>query len=386
MNYLRRTNNMRAKTKLIHAGIVGDEATGAVSTPIYQVSTYKQEAVGKFKGYEYSRTGNPTRHALEVLISDLEGGVAGFAFASGMAATSSIMMLFSKGDHVILTDDVYGGTYRVMTKVLNRFGIEATFVDTSDLTNVEAAILENTKAIFLETPTNPLLKITDIQEIAKLAKEKGLLTIVDNTFITPYFQQPIALGADIVVHSATKYLGGHSDVVAGLVVVNSEQLATDLHFVQNSVGAVLGPQDSWLLMRGIKTLGLRMEEHNLNAQRIAEFLNNHEAIGKVYYPGLVNHPGHELMKKQTTGFGGMISFDVGSEEKADVLLSKLRYFTLAESLGAVESLISVPARMTHASIPRERRLELGITDGLVRISVGIEDVEDLLEDLVQGLE
>lgn len=377
---------MRAKTKLIHAGIVGDEATGAVSTPIYQVSTYKQEAVGKFKGYEYSRTGNPTRHALEVLISDLEGGVAGFAFASGMAATSSIMMLFSKGDHVILTDDVYGGTYRVMTKVLNRFGIEATFVDTSDLTNVEAAILENTKAIFLETPTNPLLKITDIQAIAKLAKEKGLLTIVDNTFITPYFQQPISLGADIVVHSATKYLGGHSDVVAGLVVVNSEQLATDLHFVQNSVGAVLGPQDSWLLMRGIKTLGLRMEEHNLNAKRIAEFLSNHEAVGKVYYPGLVNHPGHELMKKQTTGFGGMISFDVGSEAKADELLSKLRYFTLAESLGAVESLISVPARMTHASIPRERRLELGITDGLVRISVGIEDVEDLLEDLAQGLE
>jgi cystathionine gamma-lyase/homocysteine desulfhydrase len=377
---------MRAKTKLIHAGIVGDEATGAVSTPIYQVSTYKQEAVGKFKGYEYSRTGNPTRHALEVLISDIEGGVAGFAFASGMAATSSIMMLFSKGDHVILTDDVYGGTYRVMTKVLNRFGIEATFVDTSDLSNVEAAILENTKAIFLETPTNPLLKITDIEAIAKLAKEKGLLTIVDNTFMTPYFQQPIALGADIVVHSATKYIGGHSDVVAGLVVVNSEQLATDLHFVQNSVGAVLGPQDSWLLMRGIKTLGLRMEEHHLNAQRIARFLNNHEAVGKVYYPGLADHPGHELMKKQTTGFGGMISFDVGSEEKADQLLAKLRYFTLAESLGAVESLISVPARMTHASIPRERRLELGITDGLVRISVGIEDVEDLLEDLIQGLE
>lgn len=376
---------MRAKTKLIHAGIVGDEATGAVSTPIYQVSTYKQEAVGKFKGYEYSRTGNPTRHALEVLISDLEGGVAGFAFASGMAATSSIMMLFSKGDHVILTDDVYGGTYRVITKVLNRFGIEATFVDTSDLSNVEAAILENTKAVFLETPTNPLLKITDIEAIAKLAKEKGLLTIVDNTFMTPYFQQPIALGADIVVHSATKYIGGHSDVVAGLVVVNSEQLATDLHFVQNSVGAVLGPQDSWLLMRGIKTLGLRMEEHHSNAQRIAEFLNNHEAIGKVYYPGLADHPGHELMKKQTTGFGGMISFDVGSEAKADQLLAKLRYFTLAESLGAVESLISVPARMTHASIPRERRLELGITDGLVRISVGIEDVEDLIEDLIQGL-
>ncbi len=376
---------MRAKTKLIHAGIVGDEATGAVSTPIYQVSTYKQEAVGKFKGYEYSRTGNPTRHALEVLISELEGGVAGFGFASGMAATSSVMMLFSKGDHVILTDDVYGGTFRVISKVLNRFGIEATFVDTGDLTNVEAAIQENTKAIFLESPTNPLLKITDIEAISKFAKEKGLLTIVDNTFMTPYFQQPISLGADIVVHSATKYLGGHSDVVAGLVVVNSDQLATDLHFVQNSVGAVLGPQDSWLLMRGIKTLGIRMEEHNINAHRIAEFLNNHEAVSNVFYPGLATHPGHNLMKKQATGFGGMISFDVGSGEKADELLAKLRYFTLAESLGAVESLISVPARMTHASIPSERRAELGITDGLVRISVGIEDVEDLLEDLTQAL-
>ena len=376
---------MRAKTKLIHAGIFGDEATGAVSTPIYQVSTYKQEAVGKFKGYEYSRTGNPTRHALEVLISDLEGGVAGFAFASGMAATSSIMMMFSKGDHVILTDDVYGGTFRVISKVLNRFGIDSTFVDTGDLANVEAAIKENTKAIFLETPTNPLLKVTDIEAIAKFAKEKGLLTIVDNTFMTPYLQQPIALGADIVVHSATKYLGGHSDVVAGLVVVNSEQLAADLHFVQNSVGAVLGPQDSWLLMRGIKTLGIRMEEHNSNAQQIAEFLNNHPAVSKVFYPGLEAHPGHELMKKQTSGFGGMISFDVGSAEKADELLAKLHYFTLAESLGAVESLISVPARMTHASIPAERRAELGITDGLVRISVGIEDVEDLMEDLSQAL-
>ena len=376
---------MRAKTKLIHAGIVGDETTGAVSTPIYQVSTYKQEAVGKFNGYEYSRTGNPTRHALEVLISELEGGVAGFAFASGMAATSSVMMLFGKGDHVILTDDVYGGTFRVISKVLNRFGIEATFVDTGDISNVEAEIKENTKAIFLETPTNPLLKVTDIEEIAKLGKEKGLLTIVDNTFMTPYFQQPIALGADIVVHSATKYLGGHSDVVAGLVVVNSDQLATDLHFVQNSVGAVLGPQDSWLLMRGIKTLGIRMEEHNVNAQRIAEFLNNHEAVSNVFYPGIATHPGHELMKKQTTGFGGMISFDVGSAEKADELLAKLRFFTLAESLGAVESLISVPARMTHASIPSVRRAELGITDGLVRISVGIEDVEDLLDDLTQAL-
>ncbi|KAA0964999.1 bifunctional cystathionine gamma-lyase/homocysteine desulfhydrase [Sporosarcina sp. ANT_H38] len=376
---------MRAKTKLIHGGIVGDVTTGAVSTPIYQVSTYKQETVGQFNGYEYSRTGNPTRHALEVLISDLEGGKAGFAFGSGMAAISSVMMLFSKGDHIVLTDDVYGGTYRVMTKVLNRFGISATFVDSSDVTKVEAAIEENTKAIFLESPTNPLLKVTDIEAITKLAREKDLLTIVDNTFMTPYFQQPIAQGADIVLHSATKYLGGHSDVVAGLVVVATEKLEEDLHFIQNSVGAILGPQDSWLLIRGIKTLGLRMEEHNVNAQKIAEFLDEHEAVGKVYYPGLKTHPGRELMTRQATGFGGMISFDVGSEKKADELLAKLRYFTLAESLGAVESLISIPARMTHASIPRERRLELGITDGLVRISVGIEDVEDLLEDLARAL-
>ena len=376
---------MRAKTKLIHGGIVGDATTGAVSTPIYQVSTYKQQSVGQFNGYEYSRTGNPTRHALEVLISDLEGGKAGFAFGSGMAAISSVMMLFSKGDHVVLTDDVYGGTYRVITKVLNRFGITATFVDSSDVSKVEEAIEENTKAIFLESPTNPLLKITDIEAVAKLAREKGLLTIVDNTFMTPYFQQPIAQGADIVLHSATKYIGGHSDVVAGLVVVATEKLAEDLHFIQNSVGAILGPQDSWLLIRGIKTLGLRMEEHNVNAQKIAEFLEEHEAVGKVYYPGLKTHPGRELMTRQATGFGGMISFDVGSEQNADELLAKLRYFTLAESLGAVESLISIPARMTHASIPRERRLQLGITDGLVRISVGIEDVEDLLEDLAKAL-
>ena len=376
---------MRAKTKLIHGGIVGDATTGAVSTPIYQVSTYKQQSVGQFNGYEYSRTGNPTRHALEVLISDLEGGKAGFAFGSGMAAISSVMMLFSKGDHVVLTDDVYGGTYRVITKVLNRFGITATFVDSSDVSKVEEAIEENTKAIFLESPTNPLLKITDIEAVTKLAREKGLLTIVDNTFMTPYFQQPIAQGADIVLHSATKYIGGHSDVVAGLVVVATEKLAEDLHFIQNSVGAILGPQDSWLLIRGIKTLGLRMEEHNVNAQKIAEFLDGHEAVGKVYYPGLKTHPGRELMTRQATGFGGMISFDVGSEQKADELLAKLRYFTLAESLGAVESLISIPARMTHASIPRDRRLQLGITDGLVRISVGIEDVEDLLEDLAKAL-
>lgn len=377
---------MRAKTRLIHGGIFGDETTGAVSTPIYQVSTYKQDAVGKFRGYEYSRTGNPTRHALEELIADVEYGHAGFAFASGMAAISSVMMMFSSGDHIVLTDDVYGGTYRVMNKVLNRFGLEFTFVDTGDLAAIEAAVQENTKAIFIETPTNPLLKVTDIEAVAKFAKTKNLLTIVDNTFMTPYLQNPIKLGADIVLHSATKYIGGHSDVVAGLVVVNSAELAEQLHFVQNSIGAVLGPQDSWLLMRGLKTLGIRMEETNANALKIAQFLDQHEKVGLVIYPGLESHTGHELIQKQATGFGGMISFDVGSKDKAGELIAKLKYFTLAESLGAVESLISVPAQMTHASIPIERRGELGIVEGLVRISVGIEDVEDLIEDLNNALQ
>ncbi|TKC19997.1 bifunctional cystathionine gamma-lyase/homocysteine desulfhydrase [Robertmurraya kyonggiensis] len=377
---------MKRKTRLIHGGISGDPATGAVSVPIYQVSTYKQEGVGGHKGFEYSRTGNPTRHALEELIKDIEGGHAGFAFGSGMAAITAVIMLLNSGDHVVLTDDVYGGTYRVMNKVLNRFGIESTFVDTSNLKEIEKAIKENTKAIYIETPTNPLLKITDIREAANIAKKHDLLTIVDNTFSTPYWQNPIELGADIVLHSATKYIGGHSDVVAGLVVVNSEKLAEDLHFVQNSTGGVLGPQDSWLLMRGIKTLGVRMEETEANTKEIVAFLEDHPQVKKVYYPGLETHPNHDIAKKQATGFGGMISFDVGSEAAADELLSKVKYFTLAESLGAVESLISVPARMTHASIPKERRAELGITDGLVRISVGLEDVEDLIEDLKQGLE
>jgi len=303
-----------------------------------------------------------------------------------MAAITAVMMLFNSGDHVILTDDVYGGTYRVMTKVLNRVGIESTFVDTSKMENIEAAIQENTKAIFIETPTNPLLKITDIQKASLLAKRHNLLTIVDNTFSTPYWQNPINLGADIVLHSATKYIGGHSDVVAGLVVVNSEKLAEELHFVQNSTGGVLGPQDSWLLMRGIKTLGLRMEATEKNTRRIVDFLESHPLVGKVYYPGLEDHPNHDIAKMQAGGFGGMVSFDIGSAEKADQLLAKIKYFTLAESLGAVESLISVPARMTHASIPADRRAELGITDGLVRISVGIEDVDDLIADLKQAIE
>jgi cystathionine gamma-lyase / homocysteine desulfhydrase len=377
---------MKKKTQLIHGGIVGDEQTGAVSVPIYQVSTYKQDGPGDHRGYEYSRTGNPTRHALEELIKDLEDGKRGFAFGSGMAAMTAVMMTFNQGDHVLLTDDVYGGSFRVITKVLNRFGIEATFVNTSDLNSIEKEIQPNTKALFLETPTNPTLKITDIEGAAKIAKANNLLTIVDNTFSTPYWQNPLTLGADIVLHSATKYIGGHSDVVAGLAVVNDEKLGEDLHFVQNSTGGVLGPQDSWLLIRGIKTLGLRMEETEKNTKEIVEFLLNNDRVKKVYYPGIENHPNHEIAKKQSRGFGGMVSFDVGSAEKAAEVLSKVKYFTLAESLGAVESLISIPALMTHASIPAERRAKLGITDGLIRISVGIEDAEDLVDDLKQALQ
>lgn len=375
----------RLKTKLIHGGIDGDPHTGAVNVPIYQVSTYKQSAIGQHKGFEYSRTGNPTRFALEELIKDLEGGVRGFAFGSGMAAISAILMLFNQGDHVIVGNDVYGGTYRVLSKVFNRFGLTASFLDTTDLIQIKEAIRSNTKAILLETPSNPLLNITDIKAVAEICKEHGLLLIVDNTFMTPYWQNPLALGADIVLHSATKYLGGHSDVVAGLAVVKDEKLGNELHFIQNSVGGILGPQDSWILIRGIKTLGLRMEEHEKNARKLASWLAERHDVAKVYYPGLNTHPGYEIQVRQARGFGGMISFDVGCGERAEQLVKKVRIFTLAESLGAVESLISVPARMTHASIPAERRAALGITDGLVRISVGIEDVEDLMEDLDQAL-
>ncbi|SFG07559.1 bifunctional cystathionine gamma-lyase/homocysteine desulfhydrase [Sporolactobacillus nakayamae] len=376
---------MRPKTQVIHAGIFGDEFTGSVSVPIYQTSTYKQEAVGKTKGYDYSRSGNPTRHALEVLIQELEHGKAGFAFGSGMAAISSVLMLLNSGDHLVITDDVYGGTFRVIDKVFKRLGISATFVDTSAPENIEKAITAKTKALYLETPTNPLLKVTDIREASKIAHQHGLLLIVDNTFATPYWQHPLDLGADIVLHSATKYIGGHSDVVAGLVAVASNELAERLYFVQNSVGAVPGPQDAWLLVRGIKTLGLRMEQVEKNANQIAKFLEAHPKVKKVYYPGLESHPGHNLAAKQASGFGGMISFDVGDEKTVNQILSKTHFFTLAESLGAVESLISVPAKMTHASIPKPRRDELGITDGLIRLSVGIEDAEDLIEDLEQAL-
>lgn len=376
---------LRRKTKLIHGGNPFDPHTGAVSVPIYQVSTYKQDDIGVHKGYEYSRTGNPTRHALEQYIADLEEGARGFAFSSGMAAIHAVFSLLNSGDHIILTDDVYGGTYRIITKVLSRLGIEATFADTTKLEELGKALQPNTKALFVETPTNPLLKITDIAEIARWAKARKLLFIVDNTFSTPYWQTPIALGADIVLHSATKYIGGHSDVVAGLAVVNSDKLGEELHFVQNATGGVLGPQDSWLLIRGLKTLGLRMEAHEENARAIVSYLSGHSAVQSIHYPGLPAHPQHELAKRQARGYGGIISFDAGSAERASEVLKKLRYFTLAESLGAVESLISVPAKMTHASIPRERREQLGITDGLIRISVGIEDKEDLIEDLEQSL-
>lgn len=376
---------MKSKTKMVHAGITGDDKTGAVSVPIFQVSTYAQEAAGKHTGYEYSRTGNPTRHALEKTIAELENGTAGFAYGSGMAAITSIMMLFESGDHIVMTDDVYGGTYRLMTGVLDHFKLNHTFVDTSDADLVEKSITPETKALYIETPTNPLLKVTDLEKMAEIAKKHNLYLIVDNTFATPYWQRPIELGADIVLHSASKYIGGHSDSIAGLVVVNSEELASKVHYIQNSVGAILGPQDSWLLMRGIKTLGLRMEAIEKNTKAIAEFLKNESQVETVYYPGLEDHRGYETSVKQAEGFGGMISFDAGSAEKADEVLSKVKYFTLAESLGAVESLISVPAKMTHASIPRERRLELGIADGLIRLSVGIEDSEDLIEDLRKAL-
>lgn len=376
---------MRKKTALIHGGITTDAQTGAVSLPIFQASTFKQKSVGDFT-YEYGRTGNPTREGVESFIAAIEQGSNGFAFASGMAAIHAVMQLFEAGDHLLITDDVYGGTYRLMTKILAKNNISVSFVDTADHAAIEAAITPATKAIFIETPTNPLLKVTDIRAVAQLAQQHNLTLIVDNTFSTPYWQNPLVLGADIVVHSATKYLGGHSDVVAGLVAVKDEQLAEQLHFIQNGAGAVLSPHDSWLLIRGMKTLGVRMEEIEHNANKLAAFLVAHPKVEKVYYPGLSSHKGHTIHEAQASGFGGIISFTVATEEQALALLQRTKFFTLAESLGAVESLISLPAKMTHASIPRERRLALGIEDGLIRISVGLEDIEDLIEDLTQALQ
>ncbi|WP_104751109.1 cystathionine gamma-synthase [Helicobacter salomonis] len=376
---------MHMRTKLIHGGISEDGVTGAVSVPIYQTSTYRQNGVGRPKGYEYSRSGNPTRFALEELIADLEGGVKGFAFASGLAGIHAVFSLLQQGDHVLLGDDVYGGTFRLFDKVLTKGGLSYSIIDTSDTSQIERAIQPNTKALYLETPSNPLLKITDLKQCASIAKNHELITIVDNTFATPYYQNPLPLGADIVVHSGTKYLGGHSDVVAGLVTTNSQDLAQEIAFYQNAIGGVLGPWDSWLLQRGVKTLALRMEAHQRNALNVAEFLGAHPKVEKVYYPGLLTHPNHTLAKTQMRGFGGMLSFTLKDDSKAVPFVESLKLFILGESLGGVESLVGVPALMTHASIPKQQREAVGIKDGLVRLSVGIEDSQDLLEDLEQAL-
>lgn len=377
---------MHIQTKLIHGGISEDPTTGAVSVPIYQTSTYRQDGVGQPKQYEYSRSGNPTRFALEELIADLEGGVRGFAFSSGLSGIHAVFSLFQAGDHILLGDDVYGGTFRLFDKVLTKNGLEYTIIDTSNLDKIEQSIKPNTKALYLETPSNPLLKITDLEKSATLAHQHGLIVIADNTFATPYFQRPLDLGSDIVVHSGTKYLGGHSDVVAGLVTSNHKDLADQIGFYQNAIGAVLGPQDSWLLQRGIKTLSVRMEEHQKNAFVIADFLFSHPAVEKVYYAGLPDHELHGVAKQQMSGFSGMISFTLKNEESAIPFVESLQLFTLAESLGGVESLVEIPSVMTHASIPKEKLEEAGIKDGLIRLSVGIEYGQDLINDLAQAFD
>ncbi len=378
-------SNSKINTKLIHGGIYGDIQTGAVNVPIYQTSTYEQEIPGKHKGWEYSRTGNPTRAALEALIADLESGTDGFAFASGMAAITAVLSLFETGDNLVISDNVYGGTFRVLDKVFNHFGIGFKMVDTTDVEAVEAAIDETVKAVYIETPTNPLLGITDIKAVADVAKKKGILSIVDNTFFTPYLQRPIELGVDIVIHSATKYLGGHSDLVAGLVVVNDKELADKLAFIQNSTGGVLQPFDSFLLIRGIKTLGVRLDRHVANAEKLAEFLAASSEVKKVYYPGLTSHPGYDINKKQAKNGGAMISFELTEGHDVNTFFKKLQIISLAESLGGVESLVCHPASMTHAAIPKEIRDKVGITDGLIRLSVGIEDGEELQADLEQAM-
>jgi cystathionine gamma-lyase/cystathionine beta-lyase/cystathionine gamma-lyase/homocysteine desulfhydrase len=375
----------RFSTICIHAGQEPDPATGAIITPIFQTSTYVQEGLGRHKGHEYARTSNPTRAALEANIAALEAGTAGFAFASGMAAINAVMAMLAPGDHVIVTDNTYGGTYRLFERVLRKTGLVFTYVNTSDVAAVEAAFTPETRMVFLETPTNPILSLTDLQAVADLAATRGAWVVVDNTFASPALQQPLRLGADIVLHSTTKYLNGHSDSVGGVVVVKHDEHVEFLKFYQNAAGAILSPFDSWLVLRGTKTLAVRMDAHNRNGLAIAEFLAGQSGIDTVYYPGLPDHPQHALAKRQMHGFGGMISFDVGSLDRAKAVLEHVRLFALAESLGGVESLISHPATMTHASVPVERRLALGVTDGLVRISVGIEDVEDLKADLAHAL-
>ena len=374
---------MKFGTKAIHAGIEPDPATGAVMTPIYQTSTYAQSSPGVHKGYEYARTGNPTRTVLENNLAALENGKFGICFSSGLAAMDAVIRLLQPGDEVLACDDLYGGSYRLLTKVHGGFGIKSRFVGMNNLTAFESAIRPETKLIWIETPTNPMLNIVDILAICTIAKKKGILTCVDNTFASPYLQNPLDLGADIVLHSATKYIGGHSDVVHGAVVTNSELYAQKLRFIQNAVGAVPGPQDCFLILRGIKTLHIRVERACQNAAKIADFLRSHSKIKQVFYPGFIDHPGHDIAASQMRHFGGMVSFNLFTDtlDYAEKLLSNTKLFTLAESLGGVESLIGHPATMTHASIPREERLKVGLTDSLIRLSVGIEDVSDLIDDL-----
>ena len=379
-------SNARFSTRCLHAGQEPDPSTGAIITPIYQTSTYVQDELGKHKGYEYARTQNPTREALERNIANIESGTAGFAFASGMAAIGAIATLLKAGDHVVVSDNTYGGTFRLFDKVLTKFQLSFSYVDTGDLDATERAFTPATRMLFVETPTNPIMRLTDLAGAAALAKSHKARLVVDNTFASPAIQRPIEFGADIVVHSTTKYLNGHSDSIGGVVVaVNADDIEW-LRFVQNAEGAILGPFDSWLVLRGTKTLALRMAQHNANGLALAQFLEGHAKVRRVYYPGLTSHPQYALASKQMRGFGGMLAFELGSLDAARRLLNGVRLHALAESLGGVESLISHPATMTHASVPADKRRELGITDGLVRISAGVEDIDDLKSDLVQALE
>jgi cystathionine beta-lyase/cystathionine gamma-synthase len=375
----------RFSTVCIHAGQEPDPSTGAIITPIFQTSTYVQEELGRHKGYEYARTQNPTRSALERNIAAIEGGKAAYAFASGMAAIDAITTLLEAGDHVIVTDNTYGGTFRLFDKVLTKYGLEFSWVDTSRPELIEEAIRPNTRMLFVETPTNPVLRLTDLARAAEIAKKHDIRLVVDNTFASPCLQRPIEFGADIVMHSTTKYLNGHSDSVGGIVVANRQEDADWLKFIQNAAGAILSPFDSWLVLRGTKTLAVRMAQHNINGQALAEFLQGHPKVKKVIYPGLRSHPQHELARRQMKGFGGMVSFEVESFEKAREVCNRVRLMSLAESLGGVETLITHPASMTHASVPPERRAAIGLSDALVRISAGIEDPQDLIDDLKQAL-
>ena len=380
-------NSMKPATKFIHAGSAPDPSTGAIMTPIYQTSTYVQEAPGVNKGFEYARSQNPTRKALEEAFAVIENGKYGLAFSSGVAATDAVIKLLSPGDEVICANDMYGGTYRLFTKVFEKFGIVFKYVDTTNVANVSAAITEKTKLVWLETPTNPLMNITDIAAVATITKAKNILLAVDNTFASPALQNPLDLGADMVMHSATKYLGGHSDVIQGALIINDADLREKLYFIQKSCGAVPGPMDCFLVLRGIKTLGVRMKAHCENGKIIANWLRNHPKVAKVYWPGFEDHPGFAIAKKQMKDFGGMISFELKNDsvEEARRVLSSTHLFSLAESLGGVESLINHPASMTHASIPRDERIKNGLSDSLIRLSVGIEDAEDLIEDLKNAI-